>query len=89
MMSYLDNNPQNVSKETEKKILDEYAFYKLGQKLLYRDQSETDIFYHDKKFNNMSIYLCKDNLPGHLCWIFSIDKVKLAPYNKEPMKGKT
>ena len=61
-------------------ILEEYAFYKMGQKLLDKDKNEMTMFYNDKKNFNMSIYTMKENLPGHLSWFFKIDKIKLAEY---------
>ena len=64
----------------EKMILDEYAFYKMGQKLLDKDKQEMNLFYNDKKNFDMSIYTMKENLPGHLSWYFQMEKLKLAEY---------
>lgn len=39
-----------------------------------------ELFYNDKKFNNLSIYLPNNVDPGHMGWYFHLDKLKIAEY---------
>ena len=61
-------------------ILDEFAYYKFGLSFLEKDKNKMEKFYNDPKFFNLSAYLDSDNLPGHLSWHCSMDRIKLAKF---------